>query len=272
MALAPALIHPTAVVDAEARLAEDVVVGPYCVIGPNVSIGAGTRLVSHVHIDGHTSLGPANRVFPFASLGTEPQDLKYRGEPSRLEIGAHNTIRECVTINLGTEVGGGVTRVGDHNLLMACTHVAHDCVLEDHVVMANGALLGGHIHVASHAVVSGGALLHHFVSVGRHAFVAGGAHVNTDVPPFMISHGFRLRALTVNTVGLRRHGFSTAVIDALREAQRLVWRSGLARPDAIRRLERDLADVAEVQELAAFLRRSLEGKNGRAREATRRDE
>lgn len=262
-------IHPTAVVDPNAQLADDVVVGPYCVIGPKVSIGAGTRLWNHVHLEGRTTLGRGNRIYPFTSLGSEPQDLKYVGEDTELVIGDENTIRESVTINIGTAVGGGITTIGSHNLLMACTHMAHDCTLEDHIAVTNGALLGGHVKVQSYAIISGGALVHHFVTIGKHAFLAGGAHVNTDVPPYMMIHGSRQRVQSVNTVGLKRHGFSKEAIDALRDAHRIIWRSGLVRNEALRRLERDFPGIPEIAELIASLKASLGGKNGRALEATR---
>lgn len=269
--LAAPRIHPTAVVDPDATIADDVTVGPYCVIGPKVSIGPGTTLSHHVSIDGRTTLGRDNRIFPFASIGAEPQDRKFFGEDSRLEIGDGNTVRECVTLNLGTENGGGVTRIGSNNILMACSHVAHDCILEDDITMANGVLLGGHIRIASNVILSGGALVHHFVTIGRHAFIAGGAHVNVDAPPFMMVHGVKQKVHNVNVVGLKRHGFSKEALDALREAHRIVWRSGAVKREAIRRLEHDFAGVPEIPELAAFLNASLDGKNGRALEAHRKD-
>jgi UDP-N-acetylglucosamine acyltransferase len=256
-------VHP------EATVAEDAQIGPYCVVGPKVTLGPATRLVSHVTIDGRTTLGRGNVVYPFTSLGTEPQDLKYEGGETRLQIGDENVFREGVTVNTGTEVGGGVTAIGSRNLLMGATHVAHDCVLEDGIVMANGALLGGHVRIQSGAIVSGGALVHHFVSIGRLAFVAGGAHINTDAPPFMMIHGVKPRVHAVNAVGLKRRGMGAETLEALRQAHRIVWRSGLPRRDALKRLQKELGGVAEVAELVGFLTASLDGKNGRALEARR---
>lgn len=268
--LAPVHIHPTAVVHPEATVAEDAVIGPYCVVGPKVTLGSGTRLWSHVTIEGRTTLGRNNLVLPFSSLGSAPQDLKYAGGETTLSIGDDNTIREHVTLNTGTEVGGGATVIGNGNLLMATSHVAHDCVLGDHIVMANGALLGGHVHIGSHAIVSGGALVHHFVTIGRHTFIAGGAHINTDAPPFMMIHGVKPRVHAVNTVGLRRRGFSAQTLEALREAHRLVWRSTTPRREAVSAVEKQFGAIPEIQELVRFLSASLEGKNGRALEARRR--
>jgi UDP-N-acetylglucosamine acyltransferase len=199
-------IHPTAIVAGGARLAEDVVIGPYCVVGDNVVLGAGVRLLSHVVVDGRTSVGEGTRIFPFVSIGLEPQDLKYRGEASTLVIGRHNTIREHVTINPGTAGGGMVTRIGDHCLLMVGAHVAHDCQLGDHVIMANNATLAGHVVVEDYALLGGLSAVHQFVRIGRHAMIGGMSGVERDVIPYGQVMGDRARLTGLNIIGMQRRG------------------------------------------------------------------
>lgn len=217
------ILHPTAQVDPRASLAESVTVGPFCTVGPDVELGEGVALVSHVVVAGRTRIGPRTRVYPFASLGTPPQDLKYRGEPSTLEIGADNTIREQVTMNPGTEGGGMVTRVGDANLFMVGVHVAHDCQIGNGVIIANNVLLGGHIVIEDHVVIGGGAAVHQFVRLGRHAMIGGVSGVEADVIPFGSVTGNRARLGGVNIVGMKRHGFPRDEIHALRGAVRMLF-------------------------------------------------
>ncbi|MGE5270593.1 MAG: acyl-ACP--UDP-N-acetylglucosamine O-acyltransferase, partial [Thiohalocapsa sp.] len=205
-------IHPTAVVDAGARLADDVVIGPYCVIGAQVSLLAGVALKSHVVIDGRTTIGARTRIFPFASIGHETQDLKYKGEPSTLEIGHDNTIREHVTINPGTEGGGMVTCVGSHCLLMVGAHVAHDCQIGDHVILVNNATLGGHVVVEDYAILGGLSAVHQFVRIGRHAMIGGMSGVERDVIPYGLVMGDRARLTGINLIGMQRRGFSREAI------------------------------------------------------------
>jgi UDP-N-acetylglucosamine acyltransferase len=247
-------IHPTAVVHPEAVLEDSVRVGPYAVIGAKVHIGPETEIGAHAVIEGPTTLGRANRVYPFVSLGQPPQDLKYRGEPTVLTIGEGNTFREFVTVHRGTQGGGGETRIGDHNLFMAYAHVAHDCRVGSHVVFVNNATLAGHVSVDDHAVLAGKSAVGQFLRVGESAFLAAGAMVSLDVPPFCIAQGDRARLLGLNVVGLRRRGFSRETIQQIDEAYQIVFTSALGLDEACARLETELADVPEVARFVAFLR------------------
>ena len=258
-------IHPTALVDPRADLADDVVVGPYCVVGPQVRIGPGTVLDSHAIVTGNTHMGRNNKVFPHAVIGDPPQLLKDLGEDVGLVIGDDNTFREFVTVNTGTHLGGGPTRIGSHCLLMACSHVAHDCVLGDHVELVNNALLAGHIHMDDRAIVSGGAAMHHFVTVGTLAFVGGLSRIIQDVPPYMIVEGNPSKVRGVNIVGLRRSGCSEETIQLLKKAHRLIYRSQLTRREALEQLKAE-GMTPEIRCLVEFVQRSLAGKQGRARQ------
>ena len=253
-------IHPTATVDPLARIARDVVIGPYCVIGPGVEIDRGCWLGAHVVICGATRIGRDNRIFPFACLGEAPQDKKYRGESTRLEIGNGNSIREYVTINRGTVQDQGVTRIGDDNWIMAYVHIAHDCQVGSHTVLANNATLAGHVHVGDHATLGGATLVHQHCHVGTHAFAAYGARINKDVPPFIMVGEGRARPRGLNVEGLKRRGFSAARIRTLKEAYRILYRSGLRLEEALRRLEAlqgDSEDVMHLQRFVALRRRSI---------------
>jgi len=201
-------IHPTAIIAPGARLADDVAIGPYCVVGEHVSLGSGVSLLAHVVIEGRTTIGAGTRIFPFASIGFEPQDLKYRGEESSLEIGSNNTIREYVTMNPGTAGGGMVTRVGNNSLFMVGVHIAHDCQVGDGVVMANNATLAGHVVIEDHAILGGLSAVHQFCRIGRHAMVGGLSAVVRDVIPYGQATGDRARLSGVNIVGMQRSGFS----------------------------------------------------------------
>ncbi len=252
-------IHPTAVIAAGAELASDVEVGPYAVIGPHVRIGPGSWLGPHAVVEGRTTLGARTRVFQFASVGAPPQDLKYRGEPSTLELGDDNTIREYVTLQPGTTGGGLVTRIGSGCLFMASAHVGHDCRVGDHVILANGAALGGHVVVEDYAIVGALAGVHQFVRIGESALCAAGAMVSLDVPPFCIAAGDRARLYGLNTVGLRRRGISRESRAALKHAYRLLFQgeqSWRRRIDAVRG---ELGGVPEVARLLAFLGGSQRG-------------
>ncbi len=261
-------IHPTAVVDPAAQLGADVVVGPYCVIGPQVSLGDGCRLHAHVNLDGITHLGPGCEIFPFASLGTIPQDLKFGGEETRLEIGARNRIREHVTMNTGTAGGGGVTRVGDGGLFMMGCHVAHDCVVGDGVIMANNATLAGHVEVGDFAVLGGLCAVHQFVKIGNHAMIGGMTGVEQDVVPFGLVQGERGTLHGLNLVGLQRRGFTKEAIRSLQEAVAILFAQAAEGGPVAKRVE-TLADrYAEepvVQALVQFVRdRSRRGLCGPA--------
>jgi len=247
------LIHPTALVDPEVRLGEGVEVGAYAVIGPGVEIGANTRIGAHVVIQGPTRLGADNEVFPFASVGSAPQDKKYKGEPTRLEIGDRNQIRECVTLNRGTTKDEGVTRIGDDNLFMAYSHVAHDCRVGSHCVLANNATLGGHVHLGDWVIMGGFSGVHQFCKVGAHAFIANNAAVTRDVPPYIMAVGRPAAAHSVNAEGLKRRGFTPEQIRNLRNAFRLLYRSGLKLTDATAQLAAIAEEQPEVRALVEFL-------------------
>jgi len=259
-------IHPSAIVESGARVHATADIGPFCVIGPKVSIGPGTKLVQSVTVTGRTTIGARNVLHPFCVLGGDPQDLKYRGEDSVTRIGDENVIREGVTVNKGTLRGGNETIVGNRNYLMANCHVAHDTIIEDNCIMANGTLLAGHIRVESNAIVSGWVAVHHFVTIGQHAFIGGCSRINQDAPPFMITQGFAGEVRGVNSLGLKRRGFKPDVVNALREAHRVVWRSGLPKPDAISELEKRNGHFPEIRTLMEFLQASDRGRMGRARE------
>ena len=252
-------VHPTAIVAQGARLHPSVEVGPYAVIGPQVEIGAGTTVGPHAVIDGRTRLGERNRVFQFASVGAPPQDLKYAGEDSALEIGDENLIREFTTLHKGTTGGGGVTRIGHRNLFMAYAHVAHDCQVGSGCVFANAATLGGHVEIGDHVILGGLAAVHQFTRIGRHAFIAGGSMVVMDVPPFCTAQGDRAELAGVNSIGLARHGYSEDQISRVKEAYRILFRSKLPLEEAVERLQTELGDQSEIQVLLGFVTTSHRG-------------
>lgn len=252
-------IHLTAIVHPNADIDEDVSVGPYCVIGENVQIARGTQIASHVAIEGWTRIGEACRVFPFASIGTIPQDLKFGGEESTLTIGNHNTIREFVTMNRGTAGGGGKTIIGDHNLFMAYVHIAHDCRIGNHVVFANAATLAGHIEVGDGAVIGGLVAIHQFVRIGGYVMIGGASAVAQDVPPFMSAVGNRAKLFGLNLVGLKRHGFSEDRIENLKKAYKILFRSGLKMREAVKRVLDEVPDSEDAAILVRFVEQSERG-------------
>lgn len=254
-----ARIHPTAVVDPAARIGDGVTIGPYAVVGPGVAIGAGTEIGPHVVLDGETTIGERCRFVGQSSIGTPPQDLKYAGGPTRLEIGDDNIVREFVTMNRATEHGGGVTRVGSHGMFMAYAHVAHDCTVGDHVVMANAATLAGHVTLEDHAIVGGLVAIHQFVRVGESAILGGGAMVTQDITPFCMAAGDRAVLHGLNLIGLKRRGFSAATIAALRSAYRTVFRSGLRLQDALEALRAEASDEPAVARFVRFIEQSQRG-------------
>lgn len=265
----PTSIAPQAVVDPKAEIGDDVHIGPFCVIGPNVKIGHGTRLENNVTLTGHVTLGEDNQLFPGVVVGAPPQDLSYRGSNTQVIIGDHNVFRECVTINRATEKEDGITHVGSHNFMMACSHVAHDCKVGNHIIMANGTLLGGHVHIYDHATLSGGIGIHHFTTVGRYAFVGGLARVIHDVPPFMLAEGHPARPRCINVVALKRNNFSAEAIDCLSEAHRLLYRAKVGLDHAREILRTNDKLVPAVNELLSFIQTQQEGKHGRSRERRR---
>lgn len=251
------MIHATAIVHPEARVDASVEVGPYCMIGPHVRIGEGTVLKSHVVVEGWTEIGESNVVFPFAVLGAVPQDLKYKGEPTRLVIGNHNTIRESVTLNLGTVQGGGVTSIGDHNLLMAYVHLGHDCHVGNHSILANSVGLAGHVTVEDYAIVSGMAGVSQYVRIGAHAYVGGQSGCERDVPPFSIAIGSRpCRLKGANIVGLRRRGLDSESIRVINEVIKLWAREDVNKEQCLLEIESQYGERAEVQRFVQFIRES----------------
>ena len=251
-----ASIHPTAVIAPDAALAADVQVGAYTVIGSGVEIGPGTRVGPHVVIQGPTRIGAENRIFQFASIGDAPQDKKYRDEPTRLEIGDRNVVRECVTLNRGTTKDAGVTRIGNDNLFMAYTHVAHDCQVGDNCVFANCSTLAGHVHMGDWVIMGGFSGVHQFCKVGAHAFIANNAAVTRDVPPYIMTVGQPAAAHSINSEGLKRRGFTPEQIRNLRNAFRLLYRSGLKLADAERELKALAVEQPELAALVEFLPQS----------------
>jgi UDP-N-acetylglucosamine acyltransferase len=247
-------IHPTAIVDPAAALGVDVEIGPYCVIGPQVEIGDGARLIAHVVVDGRTRIGAGTVVYPFASLGLRPQDLKYKGEPSKLEIGAHNQIREYVTMNPGTEGGGMLTRVGDHCLFMVGAHVAHDCRIGDHVILANNATLAGHVAVGDYAIIGGLAAVHQFVRIGEHAMIGGMSGVENDVIPYGMVKGDRAHLAGLNLVGLERRGFGREDIRALRSAYRMLFANEGTMAERLEEVAQLYKSEEHIKSVVAFIR------------------
>jgi UDP-N-acetylglucosamine acyltransferase len=254
------MIHPTAIVHPGARLAPDVAVGPYTMIGEHVEIGPGTSIGPHAVITGHTQIGRGNRIFQFVSLGEIPQDKKYSGEPTRLLIGDHNTIREFCTFNTGTAQDIGVTRVGHHNWVMAYVHLAHDSQVGDHTVLANMVTLAGHVTVDDHVILGGGTMVHQFCRVGVHAFVAGGSIVLRDVPPYVMAGGSTsAEPHGINSEGLRRRGFSAETIEKIRRAYKTLYRSGLSFEEAKQAIAESARETAELQIMVDFLASSTRG-------------
>jgi UDP-N-acetylglucosamine acyltransferase len=250
------VIDPRAAVSSDARLAPDVSVGPFTVIGPGVEIGPRCVIGPHAVINGPTTLGADNHVFQFASLGDAPQDKKYRGEPTRLVIGARNVFREHCTVNRGTTHDKGETRIGDDNLFMTCSHVAHDCVIGNNTVFANCAVLGGHVEIGDWVILGGLSAVHQFARVGAHAFLAGGAMSRRDVPPYVMVAGDPAVPQAVNAEGLKRRGFSEDQIRAIREAYRTVYRSNLRLSEALERLEPEARERPELRVFVDFIQGS----------------
>jgi UDP-N-acetylglucosamine acyltransferase len=252
-------LHPTGIIHPTAELSDGVEVGPYAIIGEEVKIGSDCRVHAHAHIAPYTTIGPRCEIYPFASIGTLPQDLKFDGRRTETIIGTDNIIREFVTINRASVGGDGTTRVGDHNFLMAYTHVAHDCIVGSNVVMANGATLGGHVTVDDYAVLGGLCAVHQFARIGTHAHIGGGSMVANDIPPYVLAVGDRARLFGLNVIGLRRRRFPNEVLKALKECYRIVFRSGMLLGLALEEAERRFGQVAEVRIFVDFIRSSRRG-------------
>ncbi|MCK0505806.1 acyl-ACP--UDP-N-acetylglucosamine O-acyltransferase [Aromatoleum anaerobium] len=253
------MIHPTAIVHPGAALGANVAVGPYSIIGEHVEIGDNTRIGPHVVIEGRTRIGRDNEIFQFCSIGAAPQDKKYDDEPTRLEIGDRNTIREFCSFNVGTSQDAGVTRVGSDNWVMAYVHIAHDCEVGDHTIFANNATLAGHVHVGDWAILGGFTGVHQFVRVGAHSFCGVGTVLLQDLPPFVTVAGNPAKPHGINSEGLRRRGFSAAGIAAIKRAYRALYRSGLSFDEARTRIGEIAADHSEVAPFGAFLSASARG-------------
>lgn len=247
------MIHPSAIIAPGAALGVEVTVGPYAVIGPDVAIGDRSRIGAHVVISGHTQIGPDNRIFQFASLGEIPQDKKYAGEPTRLEIGARNTIREFCTLNIGTAQDAGVTRIGDDNWIMAYVHIAHDCQIGNQTIFANNASLAGHVVVGDYAVLGGFTLIHQFCRVGAHALCAIGTIAFQDIPPYVTAAGTSAGPHGINSEGLRRRGFSAEAITHIKRAYKTLYKSGISFEEARAEIATRAIEVPELKILSDFL-------------------
>lgn len=254
------MIHSTAIVHPDAKIDPSVEIGPWCTIGANVKIGKGTRLISHVVVDGWTTIGEGNTIFPFAVVGAVPQDLKYKGEKTELIIGNHNTIRESVTLNLGTVQGGGVTKMGDGNLLMAYVHFGHDCIVGNHNIFANSVGLAGHVIVEDYANIGGMTGVGQFLRVGSYAYVGGQSGVDKDVPPFTICLGARPFGMKgANIIGLRRKGFSAETITKINETIKLWTRTDVQKEQCLIEMESQYGEIPEVKRFIEFIRASETG-------------
>ena len=256
-------------IDPRAEIEDDVEIGPFCVIGPRVRIGRGTRLANSVTLMGRVTIGASNQIHAGVVIGGEPQDISYAGTDTEVIIGDHNTIRECVTINRASEKEDGVTRIGDHNFLMAGCHVAHDCKLGSHLIVSNNVLLAGHVHVHDHAVISGAVAVHHYATVGAYSFVSGLSGVRLDIPPYMLVEGVPARPRCINAVGLKRNGFLPQVIQALVEAHRLLFRAKVGLDNAREILRNNGQLLPQVNHLLNFIQEQGEGQHGRSRERRR---
>jgi len=247
-------VHATAIVDPQARLGDRVEIGPYCIVDPDVELGDGVILHSHVVVAGRTKIGARTQIFPFASIGHRPQDVKYAGEPSELIIGSDNMLREHVTMNPGTEGGGMITRVGDRGLFMMGAHVAHDCQIGDRVILANNATLGGHVVVEDDAIIGGLSAVHQFVRIGRHAMIGGMSGVEHDVIPYGLASGERARLQGLNVVGMKRHGLGRADMQTLSQAYARLFGPEDTLAERVERLAAELGDTAGVADIVAFVR------------------
>jgi UDP-N-acetylglucosamine acyltransferase len=253
------MIHPTAVIQPGASLAENVSIGPYTVIGEHVVIGSGTTVASHVVIEGWTEIGCDNQVYQFSSIGAAPQDLKYAGQETYLKIGDRNRFREFTTLNRGTAEGGGLTSVGNDNLFMAYSHVAHDCIIHDHAILANGATLAGHVEIESAAILGGLTAIHQFCRVGCHSMTSGGSMVTQDIPPYTVAQGDRAKTVGLNLIGLKRCGFSEDTIRGIKKAYRVVFRSGLRLEEALQKIDGEIEMSPELEHFVVFIKESQRG-------------
>lgn len=253
------MIHPTALIDPNAELADDVEVGAFSIVDAKVRIDSGTRIGPHAVITGRTTIGKNNHIFQFTSIGEQPQDKKYADEDTELIIGDNNTIRELCTFSRGSLQGGGVTRIGNNNWIMACVHIAHDCLLGDNIIMANNASLAGHVTVGNHAILSGYSLIHQFCTVGEHSFTSFASHVNQSIPPYVTVSGEKARVKGINSEGLKRMGYTSAQIKQVRRAYKVLYREGKPLEEAKDILAAMAEDFPEIQPMADFLKTAERG-------------
>lgn len=252
-------IHPSALVDRKAEIDSGVEIGPFCIIKSGVKIGKGTRLLANVIVEGKTDIGENCVIYPFASIGFAPQDLKYRGEATSLEIGKNNILREYITIHRASVGGGGVTTVGDNNFLCAYVHIAHDCCIGSHVIMTNAATLAGHVLVEDHAYIGGLVAVHQFTRIGRYAMVGGFSGIGQDIPPYMLASGSRAKLFGPNLIGLKRNGFSDATINTIKKAYKILFREKRTLKDAMKKIQEDVPSCDEIKHLIEFIEKNKRG-------------
>jgi len=252
-------IHPTAIVDPKAEIDLSVDIGPFCILKDGVKIRKGTKLLSHVIVEGSTEIGEHCRIHPYTSIGFPPQDLKYKGEKTKLVIGNNNTIREYVSIHRASVGGDGITMIGNNNFLMAYVHIAHDCKIGNNVVMANAATLAGHVMIEDNTVIGGMVAIHQYTRIGRYAMVGGFSGIGQDIPPFMIASGARAKLYGPNTIGLKRHGLSDTTINAIKKAYKILFREKRTMKDAIKKVQDEMAGIEEVAHLINFIEKNKRG-------------
>lgn len=252
-------IHPSAIVSSEAEIEDDTYVGPFCTLKGKVRIKKGTRLISHVVVEGETEIGEHCMIYPFTSIGLPPQDLKYKGEKTGVKIGNRNTVREYVTIHRASIGGDGITSIGDCNFLMAYVHIAHDCKIGNSVIMANVATLAGHVSIEDYAFIGGLVAIHQFTRIGAYAMVGGFSGVVQDIPPYMMASGARVKLFGLNTVGLKRHGFPDSTIAELKKAYKILFREKRTLKDAIKKIQEELPYTDEIKRLIAFIQGNKRG-------------
>lgn len=252
-------IHPSAIINPHAEIEDDVAIGPFCIIGDGVRIKKGSKLVSNVLIESNTEIGSNCTIYPFTSIGLPPQDMKYKDEKTGVKIGDNNTIREYITIHRASVSGDGITTIGNNNFLMAYVHIAHDCKIGSHVIMANVATLAGHIVVEDHAVIGGLVAIHQFTRIGAYAMVGGFSGVGQDIPPYMIASGARAKLFGLNAIGLKRHGFSDQTINELKKAYKILFREKHTLKEAIKKIQEDLPYTDEIKHLIEFIQKNKRG-------------
>ncbi len=252
-------IHPTVIIDPKAAIDEGVSIGPFCIVGEDVCLRKGTKLMSNVVIEGNTEIGEDCTIYPFASIGLPPQDLKYKGERTGVKIGSSNIIREYTTIHRASVSGDGLTEIGDKNFLMAYVHIAHDCKIGNSVIMANAATLAGHVTVEDYAVIGGLVAVHQFTRIGAYAMVGGFSGIGQDIPPYTIASGARAKLFGLNTVGLKRHGFSDSTINAIKKAYKILFREKRTLKDALKKVQEELPYTDEIRHLLEFIEKNKRG-------------